>query len=72
MAYACLVAIMSQGRGAHRAIEKRLTKTAADAGAPVDIVSKLDTRGADAVVLSACVQMPSLAKLGRAVPGMSL
>ncbi|MFD5268798.1 Asp/Glu racemase, partial [Streptomyces sp. NPDC058335] len=129
MAYACLVAIMSQGRGAHRGIEERLTRTAADAGAPVDVVSsagaliaglehlgarkvsivtpymkpltalvadyieaegievqdaislevddnlavgrldpanlpdivrKLDTRGADAVVLSACVQMPSL------------
>ncbi|MEU9919586.1 Asp/Glu racemase [Streptomyces sp. NPDC051001] len=129
MAYACLVAIMSQGRGAHRGIEERLTQTAANAGAPVDIVSsagalvtglhhlgarkvsivtpymkpltalvadyieaegievqdaislevddnlavgrldptnlpdivrKLDTRGTDAVVLSACVQMPSL------------
>ncbi|MCT9932185.1 Asp/Glu racemase [Planotetraspora sp. A-T 1434] len=129
MAYACLVAIMSQGRGAHYEIEKRLTKTAADAGDPVDVVSsagalvaglhhlgarkvslvtpymkpltarvvdyieaegievqdaislevddnlavgrldqgklpeiagRLDTRGADAVVLSACVQMPSL------------
>lgn len=129
MAYACLVAIMSQGRSAHRDIEKRLTKTAADAGAPVDVISsagalvaglhhlkarkvslvtpylkpltarvvdyieaegievqdaislevddnlavgrldqtklpdiarRLDTRGADAVVLSACVQMPSL------------
>ncbi|MFF3380578.1 Asp/Glu racemase [Streptomyces sp. NPDC002680] len=129
MAYACLVAIMSQGRGAHREIEERLTKTAKDAGAPVDVVSsagalvaglhhlgarkvsivtpymkpltalvadyieaegvevqdaislevddnlavgrldqtrlpeiagRLDTRGVDAVVLSACVQMPSL------------
>ncbi|MBT2677087.1 Asp/Glu racemase [Streptomyces sp. ISL-14] len=129
MAYACLVAIMSQGRGAHRDIEKRLTNAAADAGAPVDVKSsagalvaglhhlgarkvslvtpymkpltarvvdyiegegievqdaislevddnlavgrldqsrlpeiagRLDTRGADAVVLSACVQMPSL------------
>ncbi|MFG1667758.1 Asp/Glu racemase [Streptomyces sp. Y7] len=129
MAYACLVAIMAQGRGVHREIEKRLTKTAADAGDPVDVVSsagalvaglhhlgarkvsiitpymkpltalvadyieaegvevqdaislevednlavgrldqtqlpeiagRLDTRGVDAVVLSACVQMPSL------------
>ncbi|MEV5146930.1 Asp/Glu racemase [Streptomyces sp. NPDC052727] len=129
MAYACLVAIMSQGRGAHRDIEKRLTATSAEAGAAVDVVSsagalvaglhhmgarkvslvtpylkpltarvvdyieaegievqdaislevddniavgrldenqlphiasRLDTRGADAVVLSACVQMPSL------------
>ncbi|MFJ9805475.1 maleate cis-trans isomerase family protein [Streptomyces wuyuanensis] len=129
MAYACLVAIMSQGRGAHRDIEKRLTHTSADVGSPVDVVSsagaliaglhrlgarkvsivtpylkpltalvvdyiegegievqdaislevddnlavgrldperlphivrRLDTRGADAVVLSACVQMPSL------------
>jgi maleate isomerase len=129
MAYACLVAIMSQGRGTHRDIEKRLTETSANAGAPVDVVSsagalvaglqqlgarkvslvtpymkpltarvvdyieaegievqdaislevddnlavgrldqrqlpdiarRLDTRGTDAVVLSACVQMPSL------------
>ncbi|MFJ9567537.1 Asp/Glu racemase [Streptomyces fuscichromogenes] len=129
MAYACLVAIMSQGRGAHREIEQRLTRVARDAGDPVDVVSsagalvaglhhlgakkvsivtpymkpltalvadyieaegvevqdaislevddnlavgrldqrqlpeiagRLDTRGTDAVVLSACVQMPSL------------
>jgi maleate isomerase len=129
IAYACLVAIMSQGRGAHRDIEKQLTHTSAEAGSPVDVLSsagaliaglhhlgarkvsivtpylkpltarvvdyiegegievqdaislevddnlavgrldprglpeiarRLDTRGADAVVLSACVQMPSL------------
>jgi maleate isomerase len=129
MAYACLVAIMSQGPGAHREIEERLAAAAAADGAPVDIVSsagalvdglhhigarkvslvtpylkpltqsvveyiegegievqdaislevddnlevgrldssnlpeiaqRLDTTGVDAVVLSACVQMPSL------------
>ena len=132
MAYACLVAIMAQGSGAHRDIEAHLTGTAADAGAPVgvvssagalvdglhhlgvrktaivtpyvkqltcqvadyieaegvsvqdtislevddnlavgrldpaalpDIASRLDTQGVDAVVLSACVQMPSLAAI---------
>ncbi|MBT2675672.1 aspartate/glutamate racemase family protein [Streptomyces sp. ISL-14] len=141
MAYACLVAIMSQGRGVHRDIEKRLTKTAADAGAPVDVVSsagalvaglhhlgarkvsiitpymkpltalvadyieaegvevqdaislevddnlavgrldptqlpdiatRLDTRGADAVVLSACVQMPSLQAIPTAEKAVDL
>lgn len=135
MAYACLVAIMSQGRGAHRDIEKGLAKTSADAGLAVDVVSsagalvdglhhirarkvslvtpylkpltarvvaylegegievqdaislevddnlavgrldqgqlpeiarRLDTRGADAVVLSACVQMPSLEAINAA------
>jgi hypothetical protein len=39
MAYACLVAIMFRGRSAHCGIEKRLIKTAADAGAAVDIFS---------------------------------
>lgn len=132
MAYACLVAIMAQGRGAHREIEQRLTRTSAEAGDAVEVVSsagalvaglhrlgarkvslitpylkpltarvvdyiegegievqdaislevddnlavgrldpsrlpeiagRLDTRGADAVVLSACVQMPSLAAI---------
>jgi maleate isomerase len=133
MAYACLVAIMSQGLGVHREIEARLAKIAADAGDPVGVVSsagalvdglkhlgarkvsivtpymkpltakvveyleaegievqdaislevdnnlavgrldpgelpeiadKLDTRNVDAVVLSACVQMPSLPAIG--------
>src|ERR1700704_363143 len=39
IAYACLVAIMSQGRGAHRDIEKQLTQTSAEAGSPVDVLS---------------------------------
>jgi maleate isomerase len=132
MAYACLVAIMSQGPGAHLAAEDRLTKVARaqNCGAPVvssagallrglaalgakrismitpyvpaltemvrlyiedggvevvDFISlgvadncavgrldpidlpplagKLKTTGCDAVVLSACVQMPSLAAI---------
>lgn len=132
MAYACLVAIMSQGRRAHRPIEHRLSTVAAAAGDAVDVVSsagalveglhslgakkvslvtpymkpltadvvdyiegegvevhdaislevadnlavgrldpgrlpdiakKLDTTGVDLVVLSACVQMPSLSAI---------
>lgn len=134
MAYACLVAIMSLGAGAHCEIESRLTATAtaAAAGDRIDVVSsagaliealrhlgvsrtaivtpyvkdltglvvdyidaagvhvhdaislevddnlavgrldprrlpeiagRLDTRGVDAVVLSACVQMPSLSAI---------
>lgn len=132
MAYACLVAIMSQGPGAHEAAEERLTKIARDEGcdAPVlssagalirslyaigaqrismvtpyvpaltqkvveyvedagvevvDVISlgvadncavgrldpgdlpatagRLKRNGCDAIVLSACVQMPSLAAI---------
>ncbi|PWG61891.1 maleate cis-trans isomerase family protein [Spiribacter halobius] len=132
MGYACLVAIMSRGRGYHRESEQRLHRASADNGhatpvvssagalvegiqalgarrvsvvtpymrpltemvvdyieaediqvldsisleipdniavghrdpmALVDIVDDLDVRGADAVVLSACVQMPSLAAI---------
>ena len=128
MAYACLVAIMAQGHGYHRASEERLSKTAggtpvvSSAGAlvaalealgarkisvlapymkpltaqvcdyiqhegftVVDSISRevpdnsavgrleatdltslykgLDLRGIDALVLSACVQMPSLAAI---------
>ncbi len=39
MAYACLVAVMSQGEGAHRGVEQRLTQVAADAGCPVPVPS---------------------------------
>ena len=116
MAYACLVATMSQGLGHHRASEERLGAIAAEeTGARVPVVAKkvaviapymkpltatvcgyiehegvevvdsislevpdnlevgrldpqqlielarkVDTSGADALVLSACVQMPSL------------
>jgi maleate isomerase len=130
MAYACLVAIMSQGHGYHRASQERLGAAAAEeSGVPVPVVSsagaltealdhlgarriaviapymrpltatvcayiehegvevvdsislevsdnlavgrldpagllqltdRINTRGADALVLSACVQMPSL------------
>lgn len=132
MGYACLVAIMSQGRGYHRESESRLERQAAAAGSPTPVVSsagalvealklmgcrkvcivtpyvksltqlvveyiesegvevsdcisleipdnlevgrrdpralveiaqRLDVSGADAVVLSACVQMPSLASV---------
>lgn len=141
MAYACLVAIMSQGRGAHREIESRLTCMAADTDDPVAVVSsagalveglrhlgvkktaivtpyvkalttqvvdyleaegiavqdaislevddnlavgrldpmqlpaiagELDTTGVDAVVLSACVQMPSLPALSAAEAALGL
>ncbi|RIL07184.1 MAG: Asp/Glu racemase [Proteobacteria bacterium] len=132
LGYACLVAIMSMGRGYHRVSEQRLHGRTAENGAPapvvtsagaliaglgrlgarrismiapyrkpltervvdyvqhegfevhdcisleiadnlevgardplalVEISQRLDTRGVDAVVLSACVQMPSLAAI---------
>jgi maleate isomerase len=132
LGYACLVAIMSQGLGYHRASEKRLHEVTVGNGKPAPVVSsagalveglqalgakkiavltpymkpltqmvvdyiehegfevtdslsleiadnlavgaqdplapsrlvdRLDTRGVDAVVLSACVQMPSLASI---------
>lgn len=132
LGYACLVAIMSQGLGYHRASEKRLHEVtlangkpapvvssagalveglqalgakkisvltpymkpltqmvvdyiehegfqvmdslsleiadnlevgAQDPLAPSRLVSRLDTKGVDVVVLSACVQMPSLASI---------
>jgi maleate isomerase len=141
MAYACLVAIMAQGAGAHRDIESRLTCVAAEADDPIDVVSsagalveglhhlgvkktaivtpyvkpltqqvvdyiegegievqdaislevddnlavgrldpmqlpdiasKLSLAGVDAVVLSACVQMPSLPALSAAEKALGL
>ena len=39
MAYACLVAIMSQGPGAHEAAEDRLAKVAHDEGCDVPVLS---------------------------------
>jgi maleate isomerase len=132
VAYACLIAIMAAGPGAHEAAEQRLAGTLAAAGSPVPVTSsagalvralqrlgasqvaivtpylkpltvmvidylaeygitvadsvslevadnvdvgrldpadlsghveRLDLTGADALVLSACVQMPSLAAL---------
>lgn len=132
MGYACLVAIMSMGKGYHRVAEERLQRRAAEAGgpapvvtsagalvdglkvlgakkvsvlapymkpltqlvidyiesegievvdsisleiadnlevgrqdplAPLEITKKLRTSGVDAVVASACVQMPSLASI---------
>lgn len=132
LGYACLVAIMSMGRGYHRVSEERLHRRTAENGAPapvvtsagalvhglaalgarkvamitpymkpltelvvdylgaegvevrdcisleiadnlavgardplalLDISKRLDTTGVDAVVLSACVQMPSLASI---------
>jgi maleate isomerase len=135
VAYACLIAIMAEGEGAHEAAEKRLTKVLADAHSPVPVTSSagalvrtlqrlgarrvalvapylkpltrmvveyladygitvvdavslevadnvavgrldsanlvqhaksLDLRHADAVVLSACVQMPSLPAIDEA------
>lgn len=133
VAYACLIAIMAAGSGAHEAAEQRLAGTLAAAGSPAPVTSsagalvralqrlgasqvaivtpylkpltvmvidylagygitvtdsvslevadnvdvgrldpadlsghvkRLDLTGADALVLSACVQMPSLAALG--------
>lgn len=132
MGYACLVAIMAQGRGYHRVSQARLEEAAREASRPIPVVSsagaliegladlnarriamitpymkplaakvadyieseglevvdcvaleiednlavaardpmalladldRLDTRNADAVVISACVQMPSLAAI---------
>ncbi|MBN9358920.1 MAG: Asp/Glu racemase [Herbaspirillum huttiense] len=132
LGYACLVAIMSMGRGYHRVSEQRLHQRTVDNGgpapvvtsagalvdglhaigakkvsiltpymkpltqlvidyienegievvdsisleipdnlevgrqdprAPIEITKRLDTRGVDAVVASACVQMPSLASV---------
>lgn len=132
LAYACLVAVMAQGPGAHVGAEERLTRVARDEGRAVPVVSsagalvrglealgarrvsmitpyvpeltkkvveyvedagfevvdvvslgvvdncavgrldpvdlppiagRLETRGCDALVLSACVQMPSLAAI---------
>ncbi|GEL16772.1 maleate cis-trans isomerase family protein [Pseudonocardia asaccharolytica] len=53
LGYACLVAIMSAGPGYHRNAQQRLHGRTADNGAPAPVVTS-------AVVLSACVQMPSL------------
>jgi maleate isomerase len=39
MGYACLVAIMSMGRGYHRASAERLAKVAADNGAPTPVIT---------------------------------
>lgn len=141
MGYACLVAIMSQGRGYHRQSQQRLHQVTIDNGHPtpvvssagalaeglqalnagcvsiitpymrpltdmvvdyleaegfvvrhsisleipdnlevaardplalVDIVKELDIDGVDAVVLSACVQMPSLAAIQRVEDAIGL
>ena len=134
LGYACLVAIMSMGRGYHRVSESRLHQRTVDNGAPTPVVTsagalieglqaldarriavvcpymkpltrlvvdyiesegvtvqdyvaleiadnlqvglqdpenlleihrRLDTRGVDAIVLSACVQMPSLPAIAK-------
>jgi maleate isomerase len=44
-------------------IANNLEVGARDAMAPVELAKKLDTRGVDAIVASACVQMPSLASI---------
>ncbi len=44
-------------------IPDNLAVGARDPMAPADIVKDLNTKGADAIVLSACVQMPSLAAI---------
>ena len=70
LAYACLVAIMAEGPGAHVAAEQRLAAAAGLAGHEVPVVSsagalvaladQLHITDADAIVLSACVELPSL------------
>ncbi len=50
---ACLVAVMAEGRGAHREAEASRAGLLADEGCFAPVVS-------DALVLSGCVQMPSL------------
>lgn len=47
-------------------IADNLAVGAQDPLAPAELVQRLDTRGVDAVVISACVQMPSLASVQRA------
>lgn len=51
MAYACLVAIMSQGPGAHEAAEQRLTQVARDEGCGAPVLSSAGAlvRGLDAL-----------------------
>src|SRR5208283_1553520 len=104
--YACLVAIMSMGKGYHRESEARLRKVTADSGNPIPVVTsagalidglktlgakkisviapyiednnevgardpmalvdiwpRVDIKGIDVLILSACVQMPSLAAI---------
>lgn len=39
VAYACLIAIMAEGAGAHESVEARLTSTLADAGCPCSATS---------------------------------
>ncbi|QUR69518.1 Asp/Glu racemase [Mycobacterium spongiae] len=141
MAYACLVAVMAEGIGAHRVVEARLTAAARAAGCAAEVISSagalvegfhqlgvrstaivtpytkqtatqvvdyiesegvhvhdvinlevadnlavgrldpaqlpdiasgLGTRGVDAVVLSACVQMPSLSAIPDAEKALGL
>src|SRR5918994_1265344 len=80
LGYACLVAIMSMGKGYHCQSEKRLEEvTAREGGAAplvarargpvhdplalIDIYKRLKLDGIDVLVLSSCVQMPSLAAI---------
>jgi maleate cis-trans isomerase len=78
MGYACLVAIMSMGLGYHRVSQDRLAAVARKNGAPAPVVSSAGAlvdglnqnelpgmKFAGALVLSACVQMPSLSVVPR-------
>jgi len=53
MGYACLVAIMSQGRGYHRKSQQRLHQVTADNGYPTPIVSSAGALGEGLEVLGA-------------------
>lgn len=65
IAYACLVAVMAQGPGAHRAIEPRLAAAAAEAGSTAPVISSagalvaaLDVLGAERIALIAPYMRP--------------
>lgn len=53
-------------------IPDNLQVGAQDPAAPAELIRRLDTRGVDAVVISACVQMPSLASVQAAQDRLGL
>lgn len=61
VAYACLVAIMAEGLGAHEATESRLASTLADAGSPCGVTSS-------AGALVRCLQRLGATRVGMVTP----